>query len=355
MAGSIIQKDNNKYLLRYMYNGKRYNKTITAESYKKATKMLNEFIYEIEHNEHEDKSSIYFNDFTQLWYNKYVEKNLSDRTQVYYKDLLVKINTYFNGFSLSEVKRIDIINFLDTLTEKYAKPSIDKYKKCLITIFNYAIKCEMIQYNPATLITTPNGKEYHKKENVYSLEQVNLLLKTLEKEDNKKYVVMIALMCGLRRQEVLALNKEDIDFNKNIISINKAIVYDRVQQYKIGKTKTIGSNRIVYIPQELAMHLKEFPDGRLFNYSPDHISRWFHEFIKENNLPPLTFHGLRHTHATMLINNNVDYKTVSAILGHSQTSTTMNIYVHKNNMNIINAGKLFDNIGTELALISQKH
>ena len=238
---------------------------------------------------------------------------------------------------------------MDSLTSKYAKPTIDKFRKCLITIFNYAIKCELLQANPATLITTPNGKEYHKKENVYTMEQVNLLLNLLPKNDNKKFVVLLALMCGLRRQEILALEKQDINFNNNTISINKAVVYDRINQYKIGKTKTTSSNRIVYIPSSLALQLKDFPEGRLFNYSPDHISRWFHDFIKTNNLPPLTFHGLRHTHATLLISHGTDYKTVSAILGHSQTSTTMNIYVHQNNINIINAGKIFDNIGTDLA------
>ena len=89
---------------------------------------------------------------------------------------------------------------------------------------------------------------------------------------------------------------------------------------------------------------KKFPDGKLFNYDIDYITKWFKKFLERNNLPPVTLHGLRHTHATLLIANGTDYKTVSAILGHSQTSTTMNIYVHKNEENIKQASKIFENM-----------
>ena len=142
----------------------------------------------------------------------------------------------------------------------------------------------------------------------------------------------------------MALNKEDINFDNNSIEVNKAMVFDFKQGYKIGNTKTAGSNRIVYMTSELAKKLKQLPDGTLFNYDTAYITRWFNRFIKRNNLAHITLHGLRHTHATLLIANGTDYKTVSAILGHSQTSTTMNIYVHKNDENIKQATKLFENM-----------
>ena len=328
-----------------MYKGKTNTRTVKADSYKKAEKMLNEFIYEIEHSLNEKTQTTYFSDFTEVWYTKYVEKNLTDKTQKFYKYLLIRINEYFNGYEITEIKRIDIINFLDSLTSDYVKNTIDKYRKCLINIFNYAIKCEVINNNPATLVTTPNGKDYVKKENVYTPEQMQQLIKTLDNTDDKKYVVLFALLCGLRRQEILAINKEDIDFNNNTVTINKAMIYDDKEGFKVGKTKTVGSNRTVYVPSNILEALKEFPEGKLFNYTPDYITKWFHKFITANNLPHLTFHGLRHTNATYLISNGTDYKTVSSILGHSQTSTTMNIYVHKNEDNIIKAGKLFENLG----------
>ena len=344
MAGTITDLKNGKYRLRYTYNGKVYSKNVKAQKEKDAQKLLNNFVYEIEHNTN-NTSDMYFNDFVTIWIEKYVEKNLSNRTQTLYNSLLKShITPFFNGYKLNEIKRIDIINFLDSINDKYVKNTLDKYRKCLTTIFNYAIKCELLEHNPALLVTSPKGKDYVKKENVYTLEQAQQLLLALQNEDNKKYIIELALKCGLRRQEILALNKEDFDFSNNSITINKAVILDFEKRFTIGKTKTTSSNRIVYAPKKLMDKFKKFPDGKLFNYDIDYITKWFKKFLERNNLPPVTLHGLRHTHATLLIANGTDYKTVSAILGHSQTSTTMNIYVHKNEENIKQASKIFENM-----------
>ena len=61
---------------------------------------------------------------------------------------------------------------------------------------------------------------------------------------------------------------------------------------------------------------------------PDTVTSWFSGFVKKNNLPPETVHSLRHTNATLLIAAGTNLRTVSARLGHSQTSTTANIYAH---------------------------
>ena len=61
---------------------------------------------------------------------------------------------------------------------------------------------------------------------------------------------------------------------------------------------------------------------------PDTITDWFRKFIKKNDLPPITFHGLRHSNATLLISKNVDIAVVASRLGHAQITTTLNFYVH---------------------------
>ena len=61
---------------------------------------------------------------------------------------------------------------------------------------------------------------------------------------------------------------------------------------------------------------------------PDTITDWFRSFIEKNNLPKITFHGLRHTNATLLISKNVDVAVVASRLGHAQITTTLNFYVH---------------------------
>lgn len=62
---------------------------------------------------------------------------------------------------------------------------------------------------------------------------------------------------------------------------------------------------------------------------PDTITKRFRQFLEDKNLPHITFHSLRHTHATLLIAQGLDVRTVSNRLGHAQTSTTLNIYAHE--------------------------
>ena len=62
--------------------------------------------------------------------------------------------------------------------------------------------------------------------------------------------------------------------------------------------------------------------------NPDSITSWFHDFVKRNNLPPVSLHSLRHTNATLMIAGGANIRTVSSRLGHAQTSTTSNIYAH---------------------------
>ena len=160
---------------------------------------------------------------------------------------------------------------------------------------------------------------------------------------------------NLRCSELLALTWNDIDFANSSISINKSItIIDGEPVAKPPKTK--NTNRTITLPSIVMQLIKQYKieqyeyrlslgdqwigdnhlfiqwNGKLMNKStPNHT---FHKIIDKYNitvtnekdkLPPIPLHGLRHTSATLLIAEQVDVKTVSAKLGHSQTSTTMDI------------------------------
>ena len=74
---------------------------------------------------------------------------------------------------------------------------------------------------------------------------------------------------------------------------------------------------------------------------PDTISKWFVKFVKECGLPEISFHGLRHTNATLLISQNIDVAVVAARLGHAQITTTLNFYVRSDLQNMKNATEKF--------------
>jgi integrase len=168
----------------------------------------------------------------------------------------------------------------------------------------------------------------------------------------------LAIFSGLRRGELIALEWSDIDFNNNIISITKSTAYSGKQTItKVPKNES--SVRELIIPGSVMDMLKKYRkeqkelqltlgdqwqgnnyifiqrNGKQMDLSTPY--QCFKEVIKRYNsavkdesekLPDIPLHGLRHTSATLLISENIDVNTVSARLGHAQTSTTLNIYSH---------------------------
>lgn len=186
-----------------------------------------------------------------------------------------------------------------------------------------------------------------------------------------KVGILLALFCGLRNGEVLGLTWDDVDFENKTIAINKSRA--RTSKGMITKIpKNRNSIRTLSIPDALIETLKEYKqiqdtdritcgdqwehqweqypwimvqwNGRGMEYST--LSKWLKKavtryndsimkddnihkkFKKDYLLPVLSFHKLRHTSATLLIGENTDIRTVAARLGHSKTSTTMDIYSH---------------------------
>lgn len=77
---------------------------------------------------------------------------------------------------------------------------------------------------------------------------------------------------------------------------------------------------------------------------PDTVTDWFRSFIEKNNLPKITFHGLRHTNATLLVSQNVDVAVIASRLGHAQITTTLNFYVHPVEANNKEAGNVLEKV-----------
>jgi integrase len=159
--------------------------------------------------------------------------------------------------------------------------------------------------------------------------------------------VYICLSAGMRIGEVCALTWEDIDTDMGIIRVRKTIQRIYLIEEGIKKTeliidtpKTKNSIRDVPMNKDLLKMLKpikKIVNGSFFVLSnsekptePRSYNNFYKNFMKELGMPELKFHGLRHSFATRCIESKCDYKTVSVLLGHSNISTTLNLYVHPN-------------------------
>lgn len=172
-----------------------------------------------------------------------------------------------------------------------------------------------------------------------------------------KVLFTLAIYSGLRKGELLALTWDDVDFQNNTVAVTKAAaVVNNQQIVKVPKTR--NSYRSVSIPKSVIKQLQQLKNeqlryrlkvreywqgenwiftqdnGKMMSYyTPysalqDILNHYNADKAEADKLPMIPFHGLRHTKATLQIAAGTDVRTVSAIMGHRETSTTMNIYSH---------------------------
>ena len=150
----------------------------------------------------------------------------------------------------------------------------------------------------------------------------------------------LELVTGLRKGELAALLWDDLDTTNNTISVSKQLARGKDGNLTVTRPKTETSIRQVSIPQEavdlLVQEHEKHPDSTyLFPspltgqaYHPDSIVNLHKKILKDANLPHIRFHDLRHTFATMALQNGVDVKTVSTMLGHYDAGFTLRTYTH---------------------------
>jgi integrase len=189
---------------------------------------------------------------------------------------------------------------------------------------------------------------YEKRPEVAALrmkEQLRLQSYLRENLNFKNLGIMICLYSGLRIGEVCALQWKDIDIAVGVIHVSKTVqrVYlhdgdQYVYALRMGSPKTVSSMRDIPILKEFATLIRPVkrmmkPDcfvvsGTNTPLEPRYLRDYYHRLLERLKIRRLRFHALRHSFATRCIESGCDYKTVSAILGHSSISTTLDLYVH---------------------------
>lgn len=368
MAGNIIDMGNGKYRLRVSkgsYNTRKYyNKTVTCSSMREAQKELAKFVTAIEGGCTYSASKNTLNEFSKQWLETYVKPNLSPTTyQSYNEKLNMHILPYLGHMRLDKIQPFDIDKLYNELLEKptnrkdehgnfktLSPASVHRVHEILSSIFSTALRWNLVPYNPCTKVIKP--KYRRTKMTCYDEETSKKLINKLLESAPLKYqcLVILAMLGGFRRGEIVGLHWDDIDFKNKKITINRSVYYLGHEGVNEKATKTDSSNRTIVISSICFDLLKQWraeqgkmrlalgdkwhgaenifttDDGRIMN--PSTGPKWFAEFLKKHGFPHIRFHDLRHTFATLLISYNVDVKTVSHKLGHASPTTTMNFYVH---------------------------
>lgn len=336
----------------------RYNKTVHGTK-KQAEKELAKFYADCEAGRISKSSTATVEQVADLYVSEYAERHLkvSARRSVD-TALKVWIKPLIGKRKISRLSRIDVQQWINHMSDGengkqgLSPKTIRNYYSVLCGIMEFAIDMEFIQDTPCKNIRLPK-KEHHEAE-YYNLEEVKSLLKALDslpaEELKFKVAIYIALFGGLRKSEILGLNWEDVDLETRKVEIKRTrMIGPDIGVYE-DTPKTDKSVRTIVLPEEImnmlrALHAQQSElKLRLSNQYEDSpailrgdfgkplypqvLQRWFTRFTEEHGLRHIGLHGLRHTHASMLAYMGADKMQVSTRLGHSQLSTTLNIYTH---------------------------
>lgn len=282
-----------------------------------------------------------FGDFLDI-YLENVGNRLKESTLYTKKNIIEKhIRPYFNKKSLSDIKAADIIEWqnemmkvIDTSSGKtFTKSYLKTLHNQLSAIFNYAVKFYGLGGNPAKIVGNM-GTDKETKMNFWTLEQYKKFSEAIMEKPFFYYCFEVLYWTGIREGELLALNVNDIDFEKKTLSISKTFHHINGKDL-ITSPKTFCSNRTIVMPDFLCDELKEYlaltydasPECRLF---PTGKSQLYHAMdygIKKAGLPHIRIHDLRHSHVSLLINEGYGAVAIAERLGHESVDITYH-YAH---------------------------
>jgi Phage integrase family. len=345
----------------------RKYKTIKAKNQKEAETKLAQFIAELTGGGYFEPEKINFVEFVQKeWLPKCGKERLSHTSlDVYIRLLENRILPAFQYLRLDQIKPKHIVDFLHNLREDgmrldgkegpLSDSSIEYHYRVLNNIFNFAVEMQFIKESP--LKNVPAPKRRPKKVEVYTLEETQKLLECLNNEPlHWQIVIKLAVTTGMRRSELFGLEFKHFDYENRIVHVEQALTYTKdggFQIHEIKKGNGEANKRDIVISEALIPDIKKLEllrkkerlaatkplwrDGK-YNfllahengkpYNPSSIKNWWKRFIKRHNLKYINIHALRHTSATLLINQGVHAKIISERLGHADIQTTMNIYGH---------------------------
>lgn len=258
-----------------------------------------------------------------------------------------------HNLNMKEIKTLDIQNCVDKLVKNGLKSStIKAYLSKIKTLFNYAeSKYNIIPISPVKDIRIKSDKSQNVKKALNEKDLNELLLKL--KSNNKKYYIcaLLSSKCGLRIGEIAGLTWCDIDFENRIIDINKQ--YKRIDgnKFGFGELKSKNSNRKVPCSDFVIRELRDFKqnisvqniDNRIVNNKcVATLSTKLAEKFRKLGYD-ISIHELRHTYATTLIGNSIDYKTIASLLGHDVTQT-MHTYTHVNEDMLSNVKNIINKV-----------
>lgn len=362
VAGHLQEKKGYFYIvLSYKdYEGKRKSKWITTGltvkgNKKRALELLNQARKDFVVEAPVPTDDMSFHAYLEQWVEM-AKSTIQINTYATYVSLLkASILPYFieKDIKLQDLKPKDIQDFYTAQLRRVKASTVIHYHAIIHKALKYAVKIDLIPVNPATKVERPRQDRF--VGSFYDSEEVNQLFEIV-KGTKMEIPIIFGAFYGLRRSEIVGLRWESIDFKNNVFVINHTVVSFNLEgKYVIhaaDTTKTKSSMRSLPLVPAIKEKLLAIKAQQEFNRKlcgnsyntdylgyvcvneigerirPGYITSTFPKILEEYDMRRIRFHDLRHSCASLLLANNVPMKQIQDWLGHSDFSTTANIYAH---------------------------
>ncbi len=299
------------------------------------------------------KENMYFSDLGDLYFSQYAPNRLKEITAYTYEGSYRKnIKPVFGKTRLKDITTARITEFLLELGKTKAAQTVRKNKIILHSILNFAVSQGFINDNPCigAIWKRDLDSENGEVTNYLTQEQAKHLIQLTDSYSTFNTIIQFLLYTGLRSGEALGLTWDKIDFDNKRIFVDRTLTYV-TSKYFLSTTKTHTSQRMIGIDDKtvslLLRHKTEqdkqkaivgnawlepravFTSATGHFYDRSLLNTQFRRFLKKHpELPHVTIHGLRHTHASLLILAGENLDAISKHLGHASADITSRVYAH---------------------------
>ena len=296
-----------------------------------------------------DADSITVQEWLERYLEIYVKNRVRENTFASYKYVATNhIYDHIGAIKLGKLRSIQIQSMINQILVEGNSARTAQYAFAVLrSAIRQAMKEEMLFRNPALAVSLP--KTRRKEIRPLSENEWKSIFASAKKYSLRVYrEILVEWATGMRRSELLGLKWADLDEDNSTITVQRAVM-NAEDGPKLNDTKTEASRRTLGLPEFVMVELKKhsalqaaaqlkaddwedlnliFPNNHGGLQVPNTLSKAFARIANDAKLTGVTFHKLRHDHASRLVIEGIHLKKVQAQLGHSSITTTMDIYSH---------------------------